>query len=1012
MNKKLAAGLILILLVSASSARAVEATASSGQDAYSAGNAIDGDMSTRWGSHFNDGEWWQIKFDEPRVLSGMRIAWEAAYGEKYEIQTSDDGERWHAVYAENEGDGRTDIIFFRPVKTQYVRMQGVQRGTGWGYSFWEVEFFSGQQAPTIRASSPERGRGADKIVDGNPDTAWNSEADGEQFLIIRPHQTMELGGIELQWGADYAKSYAIDAYTEKEDDWKTIYEEDNGNGARDYIYFESTPVQRLRIRCLESSASNGYALAEIKLKGGDEQATPIRHYLSVARDSKKGWFPRWLNREQEFWTAIGVVGDEQESTLGETGTFEPVKGGFSVMPFVIAEDGLIAWDDVRLEQRLEENNLPLPTARWNYGKWTLDISAVSFGEAGASSTAVRYRFKNRTSAPFNGKLGLAIRPVQLNPAWQYGGLSPIRNIECSDGEPYSLVKIDGITRIVSVTPPDTMGAAPLKSGDIVEFFAKGEVPSSTVATESDGKASGGLLYDISVPGHGIAEVVVVFPLHESAVVDAAWGDPVEHFAQVWHEQRKYWHELLNRFFISIPEQRLIDVLKSNIAYILINQDGPWIKPGPRNYAHSWMRDGSMTSVALLRMGLKEPVKKFLTAFIPMVDDKGWVPWIVHEGGHPVGFAADSREGQEYDSQGQFVFLLRQYFDFTGDTGMLNAGYPAAVRALDYGQKLRAERMTDEYKNDPEKRPYYGILPESNSHEGYYPAMHSYWDDFWYLRGLKDGAYLARVTGDTNNAPWIGAAIPEFRKTLYESILTLIQRDGLSYIPGCVEKSDFDATSTAIAVMACGEENCLPQPYARQTFDKYYDEFVARLKPGGETTFTPYEVRTADAFIRMRLRDRALTMLRYFSTDSTRPFGWNHMAEVVHGRVRTPSYIGDMPHTWVGSGFISAVRSIFVYEYEGSLILCAGMPVEWFEKGFTVNNLPTQYGLIDMRAISQGDTITLEFKGDAIPDQGFDFALPEGLEGKRIKLKGSKAEPVNGKIRFYALPATLTFSEVK
>ena len=39
----------------------------------------------------------------------------------------------------------------------------------------------------------------------------------------------------------------------------------------------------------------------------------------------------------------------------------------------------------------------------------------------------------------------------------------------------------------------------------------------------------------------------------------------------------------------------------------------------------------------------------------------------------------------------------------------------------------------------------------------------------------------------------------------------------------------------------------------------------------------------------------------------RPMGWRHWAEVVWSESRSPEYIGDMPHTWIGAEFACAVR---------------------------------------------------------------------------------------------------------
>ncbi len=74
---------------------------------------------------------------------------------------------------------------------------------------------------------------------------------------------------------------------------------------------------------------------------------------------------------------------------------------------------------------------------------------------------------------------------------------------------------------------------------------------------------------------------------------------------------------------------------------------------------------------------------------------------------------------------------------------INSLHSAQVQAgIRYLESLLATRRTDEYR-DPQRREFYGILPPSISHEGYAAKpMHSYWDDFWALRGYRDAVWLA------------------------------------------------------------------------------------------------------------------------------------------------------------------------------------------------------------------------------------------------------------------------------
>ena len=106
-------------------------------------------------------------------------------------------------------------------------------------------------------------------------------------------------------------------------------------------------------------------------------------------------------------------------------------------------------------------------------------------------------------------------------------------------------------------------------------------------------------------------------------------------------------------------------------------------------------------------------------------------------------------------------------------------------------------------------------------------------------------------------------------------------------------------------------------------------------------------------------------------DAVRPAGWNHMAEVVHDDPRTPSYIGDMPHTWVGAGLINAVRDMLLYEDRGSLVLAAGIPEEWIDAGISVRNLNTWWGPVSytLGRDDEGKAV-LHLEASQTPPNGF------------------------------------------
>src|SRR5690606_16540357 len=81
-------------------------------------------------------------------LTGAKLHWEAAYGKAYQIQVSMDGHSWQTLYSTDSGNGGLDTINLNGVG-RYVRMNGLKRGTNWGYSLWEFEIFGAAFTPDI-----------------------------------------------------------------------------------------------------------------------------------------------------------------------------------------------------------------------------------------------------------------------------------------------------------------------------------------------------------------------------------------------------------------------------------------------------------------------------------------------------------------------------------------------------------------------------------------------------------------------------------------------------------------------------------------------------------------------------------------------------------------------------------------------------------------------------------------------------------------------------------------------
>lgn len=824
--------------------------------------------------------------------------------------------------------------------------------------------------PNWRASSSAPGHDAARAGDGDTTTSWRAAKAGPAEWRVDLGGLRELGGLVVEHGGAYASRYAVDL-SEDGAAWRTAREVVSGNGGRDLLALPESEARAIRLRLLEGPSREPFELREVAVRPLAFAATPNAFLAEVAKVAPRGAWPRYLAGEQSYWTVVGVDGDPDEGLLSEDGALEAGAGLFSIEPFLFAGDRLLTWADVTTRPALEDGDLPIPSVTWDAGETRLETTALATGLPGASALLARYRVANLTKEERKVRLVLAIRPLQVNPPWQFlgtpGGASEIRSLAFEGAR--ALVNDE---RVVSaLVPPSAIGATTLDAGDVSDLLRAGSFPTVPSVTDPTGLASGAFAFDLVVPGGGSRDVVVAIPFERSRVpteLAAALGtepwpglsapEASALFESLLAKERTAWRSRLDRVAFDVPPEaeRWVKVLRSQLAYILVNRDGPAIQPGSRSYARSWIRDGSLTSEALLRLGQGGIARSFLMWFAGYQGEDGRVPCCVDARG------ADGVP--ENDSHGQLLFLIGETVRYTRDRGLAARMWPHVVSAVSFLDALRQKRRTPEYETQG-KRAFYGLLPESISHEGYSAKpMHSYWDGFFGLRGLKDAVFLAGFLGKEEEAKAFAAIRDEFAADLHASIRLVMERHGIDYLPGCAELGDFDATSTTVGLTPGGEEARLPRAALERTFASYL-EHLGKREAGEGDSYTPYEWRNVGALVRLGRRDEALRVAENLLRD-LRPAAWNQWGEVVWRDPRTPKFVGDMPHTWVGSDFARSFLDLFAYEREAdaALVVAAGLPERWVrsERGVSVKGLGTPFGPLDLAFSSEGTAVRVRLSG--------------------------------------------------
>ena len=857
----------------------------------------------------------------------------------------------------------------------------------------------------VYASSSSSGSHALVAVDGSVSTAWRSDpaAGPAQMLTIDFQRPREFGGLALHWvrGA-YASRYDVQ-FSDDGAQWRTVRRVVDGRGGPDFLLLPESETRFLRL-ALHEGPARAYGLAELQIKDLAFGASPNAFFQAVTREPPRGTYPRGMSGEQTAWTLVGIDGGHDSGLLSEDGALEVSKGGFSIEPFIVADSRVVSWADVEPRQSLLDGYLPIPRVTWRHPSWELGISAFGAGSRGNARLIAHYEVRNLTGRPLTLQLVLAVRPFQVNPPAQslntIGGVSAIRHIKW-DG--VSLA-VNADRKVFPLRTPDRAAAFPLDAGPVPRLLNGRDWAGPTEVHDELGYASAALGYRLSLAPGARQLVGVVVPVSGSPVrpnltgeVPAAWIERAQAaVAAAWREQ-------LNRTSIDVPvpARPLIATLRTALAHVLITRDGPALRPGTRSYARSWIRDGAMIAEALLRVGHAGEAADYLRWYAPYQFANGKVPCCVDvRGADPV---------PENDSPGELMFLASEVHRYTSDRQLLEEMWPHVEAAARYLESLRQSERT-EANLIPARRAFYGLLPASISHEGYSAKpMHSYWDDFWALKGYEAAVAIATTLGRRDAASRLEAQRDEFRGDLLASLRQTAAAHGIAYLPGSAELGDFDPASSTIAIAPAGELHRLPREMVQATYERYWREFLDRRD--GRTAwedYTPYEIRAVGTFVRLGWRERAHELLDFFLA-GRRPLAWNQWPEVIGRDPRQPRFVGDMPHGWVASDFIRAVLDLFAYVREGdqALVLAAGVLPEWLEgPGVTVTGLRTPYGLLGYSLKRAGGHVILRVAGGSrVPPGGLVFVWP----GKQsppsdTRINGQEAHWRGSELPIHELPA--------
>ena len=149
--------------------------------------AIDNNTGTRWESAQEDPQTWILDLGQLRIFNTLEIVWEGAYGKTFTVSVSDDKENWTPVWTvegqELAGFPYTQTQKIDKTTARYIQFHGTERGTGYGYSFWEFRvYLAGVSTFTTLEAKPATN--LSKVGEGNAITLTAKDQNGQ--LIATP----------------------------------------------------------------------------------------------------------------------------------------------------------------------------------------------------------------------------------------------------------------------------------------------------------------------------------------------------------------------------------------------------------------------------------------------------------------------------------------------------------------------------------------------------------------------------------------------------------------------------------------------------------------------------------------------------------------------------------------------------------------------------------------------------------------------------------------------------------
>lgn len=632
----------------------------------------------------------------------------------------------------------------------------------------------------------------------------------------------------------------------------------------------------------------------------------------------RGHLPFLSNVTSRNWTMVGNRGSARTAVVDPRGLVSPWHDAWSLDWWIGAEDRWhVPADEANVRQSLlgdspvVETRMRVPGGDIIHRSYVIQATAADGGEE-----LVIVEIENDSAVPV--ALALGIRPYNAE------GLAVIERIGLHD----ATVTVDGRVAMLLPKPPNAVAASTFHDGDCATKVFAGETQTEfpTDLRDEAGMAQAAFVYPL--PHRQTLRVALPlapdprtrFEGRARKRVRRAPSFPqavptAEQVANGWKTHTDQGMRLV------LPDDRLQSAVDANRRYLLLFHDGADITPGPRTYNRFWFRDAAYLLAALDRYGFHAEAREVLASF----PDRQ----------HVDGFFFSQR--LEWDANGAALWALAHHWDLTRDRSLLDEVAHSVAGGVQWIDRKRRGKRRD----DPALR---GLLPAGISAEHLGPHDYFYWDDFWALAGLRDGARLLLAAGEDEAADRAKAFLDSMTADVRASMALTAERLGTKAVPAGprrrIDPGVIGSLSAVWPLQLLGADDEAMQATLDVVRDRFCidDAFYQGISHTGLGTYLTLQV----AFVELLAGDRrALDRLEWFLSAATPTWTW---PEAIHPRV-AGGCMGDGHHGWAAAELLNFVRTMLVHETSDGLALASMIPATWYGQGVEVHDAPTRFGTL-------------------------------------------------------------------